>query len=188
MRHLVTLLSLSLLCASTLAFLPGKSPAWGVTMGSPSTTLSQSTDDNFDGVDLKRLLGVKQLKRMKRKREATSTQKPITKKPVQGGYSKSNKKSPARIIIAGAPASGKGTQCELIKEKFNVVHLSTGDMLRAAVAAGTPVGKQAKEYMDSGRLVPDEVIIGVVSGTCVCVCVCVYAGCIPDGWMNEMCW
>lgn len=69
---------------------------------------------------------------------------------------------PPRLIIAGAPASGKGTQCELIKQKYGVVHLSTGDMLRAAVSAGTDVGKIAKEYMDSGRLVPDEVIIGVV--------------------------
>jgi hypothetical protein len=66
------------------------------------------------------------------------------------------------IIIAGAPASGKGTQCEVIKERFGVVHLSTGDMLRAAVAAQTEVGKLAKDYMDSGKLVPDDVIIGVV--------------------------
>lgn len=66
------------------------------------------------------------------------------------------------IIIAGAPASGKGTQCETIRETFGVVHLSTGDMLREAVAAGTEVGKRAKDFMDSGRLVPDEVIIGVV--------------------------
>ena len=51
----------------------------------------------------------------------------------------------------------------VIKEKYGVVHLSTGDMLRAAVAAGTEVGTLAKEYMDSGKLVPDEVIIGVVS-------------------------
>ena len=70
---------------------------------------------------------------------------------------------PVKLIIAGAPASGKGTQCEVIKEKFGVVHLSTGDMLRAAVAAQTPVGKKAKDFMDSGKLVPDEVIIGVVS-------------------------
>lgn len=69
----------------------------------------------------------------------------------------------AKIIIAGAPASGKGTQCEKIKESFGVVHLSTGDMLRAAVAAGTDVGKEAKSYMDSGKLVPDSTIIGVVS-------------------------
>ena len=68
-----------------------------------------------------------------------------------------------KLIIAGAPASGKGTQCEVIKDKYGVVHLSTGDMLRAAVAAGTDVGKQAKDFMDSGKLVPDDVIIGVVS-------------------------
>jgi len=72
-------------------------------------------------------------------------------------------KNPIKIIIAGAPASGKGTQCEIIKEKFGLVHLSTGDMLRAAVAAATDVGRKAKGYMDSGKLVPDEVIIGVVS-------------------------
>ena len=69
--------------------------------------------------------------------------------------------------ISGAPAAGKGTQCAFIKEKFGVIHLSTGDMLRAAVAAETEVGKQAKDYMDSGKLVPDEVIIGIVS---ICIC------------------
>ena len=70
---------------------------------------------------------------------------------------------PLGIIIAGAPASGKGTQCEMIVNNYNVVHLSTGDMLRAAVAAKTEVGLAAKEYMDSGKLVPDDVIIGIVS-------------------------
>ena len=70
---------------------------------------------------------------------------------------------PIKIIISGAPASGKGTQCEIIKEQFGVVHLSTGDMLRAAVSARTKVGLAAQEYMDNGKLVPDEVIIGVVS-------------------------
>jgi len=71
-------------------------------------------------------------------------------------------KSTPRIIIAGAPASGKGTQCEMIQKNFGVVHLSTGDMLRAAVTAKTEVGVTAKEFMDAGKLVPDEVIIGVV--------------------------
>eukprot|EP01036_Dinobryon_divergens_P028068 gene28068-36955_t len=71
-------------------------------------------------------------------------------------------KSPLKIIIAGAPASGKGTQCEFIRDKFNVVHLSTGDILRAAVKEGTAVGIRAKEFMDAGKLVPDEVIIDVV--------------------------
>lgn len=70
---------------------------------------------------------------------------------------------PIRIIISGAPASGKGTQCERIKEKYGVVHLSTGDMLRQAVADKTPVGLKAKEFMDDGKLVPDDVIIGIVS-------------------------
>lgn len=74
-----------------------------------------------------------------------------------------SKEDPPKIIISGAPASGKGTQCEIIKEKFGVVHLSTGDMLRAAVAAGTEVGKLAKDFMDNGKLVPDNVIIGIVS-------------------------
>mmetsp|Transcript_33491 Transcript_33491/g.47556 ORF Transcript_33491/g.47556 Transcript_33491/m.47556 type:complete len:146 (+) Transcript_33491:1070-1507(+) len=68
-----------------------------------------------------------------------------------------------KLIIAGAPASGKGTQCATIKEEFGVIHLSTGDMLRAAVAAETEVGVKAKDYMDSGKLVPDDVIIGIVS-------------------------
>ena len=80
-----------------------------------------------------------------------------------------------KLIIAGAPASGKGTQCEIIKDKYGVVHLSTGDMLRAAVAAGTDVGNQAKDFMDAGKLVPDEVIIGVVSFVCmICIYMCVF--------------
>lgn len=67
------------------------------------------------------------------------------------------------IIIAGAPASGKGTQCEIIKEKFKVVHLSTGDILRAAVKEKTELGIKAKAFMDAGQLVPDDLIIDVVS-------------------------
>jgi len=67
-----------------------------------------------------------------------------------------------RIIIAGAPASGKGTQCEFIKAEYNCVHLSTGDMLRAAVAAESALGKEAKSHMDSGELVPDQIIIDII--------------------------
>ena len=67
-----------------------------------------------------------------------------------------------RIVIAGPPASGKGTQCENIVLEYDVVHLSTGDMLREAVASGSEVGKKAKVLMESGQLVDDEVIIGVV--------------------------
>ena len=69
---------------------------------------------------------------------------------------------PLKIIIAGAPAAGKGTQCENIKDDFNVVHLSTGDILRAAVKEGSELGVKAKEYMDNAQLVPDELITNVV--------------------------
>jgi adenylate kinase len=62
----------------------------------------------------------------------------------------------------GAPGAGKGTQASAIKEKFNIPQISTGDMLRAAVKAGTQLGLEAKKFMDSGGLVPDEVIIGLV--------------------------
>jgi adenylate kinase len=68
-----------------------------------------------------------------------------------------------RIILLGAPGAGKGTQATFIKEKFNIPQISTGDMLRAAVKAGTPLGLEAKAFMDSGGLVPDSVIIGLVS-------------------------
>lgn len=67
-----------------------------------------------------------------------------------------------RVILLGAPGAGKGTQATFIKEQFNIPQISTGDMLRAAVKAGTQLGLEAKRFMDSGGLVPDEVIIGLV--------------------------
>ena len=67
-----------------------------------------------------------------------------------------------RIILLGAPGAGKGTQATYIKEEFDIPQISTGDMLRAAVKAGTALGLEAKKFMDSGGLVPDEVIIGLV--------------------------
>ncbi len=68
-----------------------------------------------------------------------------------------------RIILLGAPGAGKGTQATFIKDHFDIPQISTGDMLRAAVKAGTPLGLEAKSYMDSGGLVPDSVIIGLVT-------------------------
>jgi adenylate kinase len=68
-----------------------------------------------------------------------------------------------RIVLLGPPGAGKGTQAARIVEKFSIPQLSTGDMLRAAVAAGTPVGRQAKEIMERGGLVPDEVVVQIVA-------------------------
>ncbi|MGD9333044.1 MAG: adenylate kinase [Desulfobacterales bacterium] len=67
-----------------------------------------------------------------------------------------------RLILLGGPGAGKGTQANVIKEKYGIPQISTGDMLRAAVKAGTKLGLEAKGFMDSGGLVPDEVIIGLV--------------------------
>lgn len=67
-----------------------------------------------------------------------------------------------RLILVGPPGAGKGTQAKRLVESHDLVHLSTGDMLRAAVKKGTEMGKQADEYMKRGALVPDEVVIGMV--------------------------
>jgi adenylate kinase len=67
-----------------------------------------------------------------------------------------------RLILLGAPGAGKGTQAAFITGKFGIPQISTGDMLRAAIKAGAPLGLEAKKFMDAGALVPDDVIIGLV--------------------------
>jgi len=67
-----------------------------------------------------------------------------------------------RLILLGAPGAGKGTQAAFVTQKYGIPQISTGDMLRAAVKAGTRMGLEAKKFMDAGALVPDEVIIGLV--------------------------
>ncbi len=68
-----------------------------------------------------------------------------------------------KLILLGAPGAGKGTQAELLSAKLNIPTISTGNILRAAIKEGTPIGLEAKGYMDAGKLVPDSVIIGIVA-------------------------
>ena len=68
-----------------------------------------------------------------------------------------------RIILLGAPGAGKGTQCKYIVERYGLMHLSSGDILRQERAAGTELGKKAREYMDSGALVPDDLIVQMMA-------------------------
>jgi len=67
-----------------------------------------------------------------------------------------------KLMIMGPPGAGKGTQAERLVKELDITHISTGDMFRAAIKEGTEMGKKAKEYMDKGQLVPDEVVVGMV--------------------------
>ena len=84
-----------------------------------------------------------------------------------------------KIIIAGAPASGKGTQCEYIREEFDVIHLSTGDMLRKAIKDNTVIGRSAKVFMNSGNLIPDHLIIDLVLDRIA------EEDCVKKGWILD---
>ena len=67
-----------------------------------------------------------------------------------------------KLILLGPPGAGKGTQAKMLMDHFSIPQISTGDILRGAIKAGSPMGLKAKEYMDSGSLVPDEVVVGIV--------------------------
>lgn len=67
-----------------------------------------------------------------------------------------------KLILLGAPGAGKGTQAEILSEHLNIPTISTGNIIREALKSGTEMGRKAKEYMDSGRLVPDDVVIGII--------------------------
>ena len=170
-RYVNSLILLGYLVTS-LAFTPTPSTKWGISNKVSTTQLFEEKNDatmdtNFEGIDVVRLLGLNRVKKLIRKSQRNAEVEEIeTSQPAAtSGEQKADAiKSALKLIIAGAPASGKGTQCELIKKNYGVTHLSTGDMLRAAVAAGSEVGTLAKEFMDAGKLVPDDVIIGVVSG------------------------
>jgi adenylate kinase len=151
MKSLITSLLLIVGIVSTDAFVPQSSLQ--------KTSLTQSNKKSPSVL----ILEASSAKDKKASRSAWAEKRGIISTSASGSSTEASGGRAPKLIIAGAPASGKGTQCELIKEKYGVVHLSTGDMLRAAVAAGTEVGKMAKDFMDAGKLVPDEVIIGVVS-------------------------
>ena len=68
------------------------------------------------------------------------------------------------VLILGAPGSGKGTQGKILAQRLRLVKITTGDILRAAVAAGTPLGRDAKKFMDAGKLVPDTIILDLIKG------------------------
>lgn len=83
-------------------------------------------------------------------------------KYIAENFPSATSKRPLKLIIVGPPASGKGTQAEQIKKTYGVVHISTGDLLRAEAQRGSEIGLRAKDFMDNGKLVPDDVLIPIV--------------------------
>lgn len=109
---------------------------------------------------------------------ASPAQPLVLRAPVLASVSAGSPSLP-HILISGAPASGKGTQCEYIVDKYDVVHISTGDMLRSAVKNQTQLGIEAKSYMDSGSLVPDDLVISMLKERIT------QDDCVRQGWLLD---
>jgi adenylate kinase len=84
------------------------------------------------------------------------------------------------LVLFGPPGAGKGTQAQLLVEKFQYLHISTGDLLRGEITSGTPLGLEAKKFMDAGELVPDETVIGMIRNKLLEMCMVL--GVIYDGF------
>ena len=91
------------------------------------------------------------------------------------------------LILLGAPGAGKGTQAELLVKKLSIPAISTGNMLREAMANGTELGKKAKQYMDEGALVPDELILGIVADRVAAQTASFWTAC-PARWPRPKRW
>src|SRR5678815_5438547 len=85
-----------------------------------------------------------------------------TRRRTSGVYFDAGSRFQMKTILLGMPGAGKGTQAQFLIEKFKIPQISTGDMLRAAIKAGAPLGVEAKKFMDRGALVPDEIVIELV--------------------------
>eukprot|EP01106_Pelomyxa_sp_JSP_P001372 TRINITY_DN1205_c0_g1_i2.p1 TRINITY_DN1205_c0_g1~~TRINITY_DN1205_c0_g1_i2.p1 ORF type:complete len:145 (-),score=28.34 TRINITY_DN1205_c0_g1_i2:72-506(-) len=103
----------------------------------------------------------------------------MTKGLSRSSTSSTKKKAPLRVVLAGPPASGKGTQCELIAKRYGLSHISTGDLLRKEIKARSKIGLLAAPYTTSGGLVPDKIVIDLVAS------VLTSEPCSSKGWLLD---
>ncbi|KAL6965555.1 adenylate kinase [Sarracenia purpurea var. burkii] len=140
---------------------PSAPPTWNFSLHSSSFLSSSSSPSSSSLSIISSPLPQQHLSSFRGSRQYYS--KSIPKPKPKGMKVMCLQTEPIKVMISGAPASGKGTQCEMIVQKFGLVHISTGDLLRTEVSAGTEIGNKAKEYMNAGRLVPDEIVTAMVT-------------------------
>lgn len=121
-----------------------------------------SPSQNFSSLSFNSTLSLRSDPLIVRRRSRNSSSPTPRSHPNLVVMASAGNSRPLRIMISGAPASGKGTQCELITGKYGLVHISAGDLLRAEIASDSENGKRAKEYMNKGQLVPDEIVVMMV--------------------------